>query len=376
MDLHTKPSATKTALDRATELAGRARELRKAQEEVQELTAREVQILAKAVAAFFETVALPEFTMALLPLSARHLRRVRHRILHRTIDTTATGTQIRALLLGRDGGLRLFSARSIDARELLMVLEPGRQAPAGVLRDVIDWSPTLRVAGFRPFEILDRLSQALDGVEQQIEEAAMRVRVQKEALMRGDIASLLPAATRQPVASPVSGDARAVGDAVATATSGDNVIVATPAYLFAPEPLPWETEEASVSSASVPNAHAVTDSTQRAANQGDTDVVAADAAPDPVPGDVAALAAVTDEAVGDAGDHTLATPSAADGTAPEAMMPATTPPDSPPVTDEPRAAGAAAPKPASRSRGVTLFRHLPEMRASAASRPAQKNTRR
>jgi hypothetical protein len=135
--------------------------------------------------------------------------------LHRTIDTTSTGTLIRALLLGRDGGLRLFSARSIDARELLMVLEPGRPTPAGVLRDVVDWTPTLRVAGFRPFEILDRLSQSLDAVEQQIEEAAARVRVQKDALMRGDIAALLPVASRQSVSTErVAPDATDNGSAV------------------------------------------------------------------------------------------------------------------------------------------------------------------
>ncbi len=182
------------ALARASALATRARELRRAQSEVQELTAREVQVLARTAASFFDTIPMAEFTTTLLPPSARGLRRIRHRILHRTIHNTETGTLIRVLLLGRDGTLRLFSARSADSRDLLLIMEPGRALPVGVMRDVVDWTPTLRVPGFRPFEILDRLSQSLDAVEEQIEYAEQRVQVQRAALESGDLTALLPVA--------------------------------------------------------------------------------------------------------------------------------------------------------------------------------------
>ncbi len=192
------------ALGRATALANRARELRRAQSEVQELTAREVQVLARTAAAFFDAIPLVEFTPTLLPQSARGLRRIRHRILHRTIHNTATGMLIRALLLGRDGALRLFSARSADSRDLLLIMEPGRTLPVGVVRDVVDWTPTLRVPGFRPFEILDKLSHSLDSVEEQISEAEARVQVQRAALTSGDLSALLPAPVDVPPRAALS----------------------------------------------------------------------------------------------------------------------------------------------------------------------------
>lgn len=182
------------ALARASALANRARDLRRAQSEVQELTAREVQVLARTAASFFDSIPLTEFTSTLMPHSARGLRRIRHRILHRTIHNNDAGMLIRALLLGRDGNLRLFSARSADARDLLLIMEPGRSLPVGVVRDVVDWTPTLRVPGFRPFEILDKLSHSLDAVEEQIADAEERVAVQKAALTSGDLSALLPPA--------------------------------------------------------------------------------------------------------------------------------------------------------------------------------------
>ncbi|MES3035904.1 MAG: hypothetical protein V4813_18015 [Gemmatimonadota bacterium] len=194
MDSDLTPSRS-DALARASALAARARELRKAQVEVQDLTAHEVQVLARTAASFFDSIPLPEFTTTLLPQSARNLRRIRHRILHRTIHTTVTGTLIRALLLGRDGVLRLFSARSADSRDLLLILEPGRTLPVSVMRDVVDWTPMLRVPGFRPFEILEKLSGSLDAVEEQIADAEHRVLVQKAALESGDLSALIPART-------------------------------------------------------------------------------------------------------------------------------------------------------------------------------------
>jgi hypothetical protein len=191
------------ALGRATALANRARALRRAQSEVQDLTSHEVRVLAHTAASFFESIQMPEFTSTLLPQSARGLRRIRHRLLHRTIHNTETGTLIRALLLGRDGILRLFTARSADSRDLLLILEPGRSLPVGVMREVVDWTPTLRIPGFRPFEILDRLSHSLDAVEEQIGEAEQRVQVQKAALTSGDLSALLaaPATSKAMLAS-------------------------------------------------------------------------------------------------------------------------------------------------------------------------------
>ncbi len=207
------------ALARATALANRARELRRAQSEVQELTAREVQVLARTAAAFFDSIPLVEFMTTLLPPSARGLRRIRHRILHRTIHSTAMGTLIRALLLGRDGNLRLFSARSADSRDLLLIMEPGRALPVGVMRDVVDWTPTLRVPGFRPFEILDRLSQSLDTVEEQIEYAEHRVQVQRAALESGDLSALLPGAVTAAVTAILPAGTLLPGAASAAVTA-------------------------------------------------------------------------------------------------------------------------------------------------------------
>jgi len=186
------PTSRPDALARATALANRARELRRAQVEVQDLTSREVQVMARTAASFFDAIPLPEFTSSLLPLAARQLRRMRHRILHRTVHTTASGTMIHAMLLGRDGVLRLFSARTADSRDLLLSLEPGRPLPPSVIRDVVVWTPTLRVAGFRPFEILEKLSGSLDAVEEQIADAEEKVQVQKQALTTGDLTALLP----------------------------------------------------------------------------------------------------------------------------------------------------------------------------------------
>lgn len=188
------PTSSRTdALARAAVLARRARELRRMQVEVQKLTAHEVEVLARTAASFFDAIPLPEFTTKLLPQSERGLRRIRHRILHRTINTTATGTLIRALLLGSDGALRLFSARSAVSRELLLILEPGRALPAGVVREVVDWTPMLRVPQFRPFEILEKISRSLDAVEEQIADAEARVNVQLAALVSGDLSALMPA---------------------------------------------------------------------------------------------------------------------------------------------------------------------------------------
>jgi hypothetical protein len=194
----TTPTVRSDALTRASALASRSRDLRRAQVEVQDLTAREVQVMARTAASFFDAIPLSEFNTSLLPTSARLLRRMRHRILHRTVHTTATTTTIHAMLLGRDGVLRLFSARTADSRDLLLSLEPRRGLPPTVVRDVVEWEPTLRVTGFRPFEVLERLSGSLDAVEQQITDAEVKVHLQKEALVSGDLKALLPVRAENP----------------------------------------------------------------------------------------------------------------------------------------------------------------------------------
>lgn len=238
MDSDFTPSRS-DALARASALATRARELRKAQVEVQDLTAHEVQVLARTAASFFDSIPLPEFTTTLLPQSARNLRRIRHRILHRTIHTTVTGTLIRALLLGRDGALRLFSARSADSRDLLLILEPGRTLPVSVMRDVVDWTPMLRVPGFRPFEILEKLSGSLDAVEEQIADAEHRVLVQKAALESGDLSALIPV---RDAGAPTDGAATALSPgpaaAAVTPTRTPTPVVVTPSRSVAPPPTP------------------------------------------------------------------------------------------------------------------------------------------
>lgn len=189
------PDSTTASTDasaRAAALAARAEGLRRAQVEVQELTVREVGVMAKTAAQFFDTLPLVELTPSLMPHTVNRLHRIRHRIVQRTIEETETGMVIRALLLGKDGALRLFTARSADSRDLLQILEPGRVVPAGVTRDVVAWSPLLRVDGFRPFEILDRLSGSLDVVEEQLAAAEERVQVQKAALVSGNIKALMP----------------------------------------------------------------------------------------------------------------------------------------------------------------------------------------
>ncbi len=179
---------------RATSLVTRARRLRGAQAEVQEMTAHEVQVMARTAASFFEAMPLTEFSPTLFPPTARTVRRIRHRILHHSVQETDESVLVRALLLGRDGVLRLFTARSSETADLIALLEPGRMAGGGVLRDVVEWSPAMRVPGFRPFEILDKLSTSLDVVDEQLTVAEERVQVQKAALASGNLAALLPGA--------------------------------------------------------------------------------------------------------------------------------------------------------------------------------------
>jgi hypothetical protein len=186
------PSIRPDASARAAALATRSHELRRAQEAVQNLTAHEVRVLARTASSFFDALPLMEFTPALFPPSARALRRIRHRILHRIVRNSSEGTLIRVLLLGREGTLRVFTARSVDSRDLLLILEPSITLPATVVREVVEWDLTMRIPGFWPFDILAKLSGSLDVVEEQLAYAEERVRVQHDALVQGNLAVLLP----------------------------------------------------------------------------------------------------------------------------------------------------------------------------------------
>lgn len=180
------PSARSGASARAAALTARARALGAAQAEVHSLTMTEVDALAHAAANFFDTLPLPEFSGTLLPASARGARRMRHKVLHQAMVADENGATLRALLLGRDAQLRMFSARSSVARDFMSAIEPGQGFMAGINRDVAEWTPRMRIAEFRPADVLDRLSAALDEVEQRLAIAERRIAAQRTALADGN----------------------------------------------------------------------------------------------------------------------------------------------------------------------------------------------
>ncbi|MCU0625696.1 MAG: hypothetical protein MUF21_04295 [Gemmatimonadaceae bacterium] len=197
-------SARSGAAARAAALTARARALGVAQAEVHSLTMREIAALAAAAVRFFDTLPLAEFSGSLLPASARSARRLRHKVLHQSMVADETGATLRALLLGRDAQLRLFTARSTVARDFLTALEPRASALAGINRDVAEWSPRTRQPEFRAADVIDRLTVALDDVERRLHHAERRVAAQREALATGDMSrireSLGPATTAKPAA--------------------------------------------------------------------------------------------------------------------------------------------------------------------------------
>jgi hypothetical protein len=202
--------SSKAALARASQLAVRARELRRAQADVQELTLREVDTLARTAASFFDILPHTVFSNALMPVTARGARRVRHRILHRVFEATDRSVVLRVMLLGKDGVLRVFTARASSSADLMASLDPGRLAPTSVLREIEEWTPALRVADFRPLEVLDHLAQSLDVVESVIARAEAKVHVQKDALERGDLGALRQSARTNRAQKPVPDPAPAL----------------------------------------------------------------------------------------------------------------------------------------------------------------------
>jgi hypothetical protein len=228
--MSSEPSAGRSdAAARAVLLAARAKELRRAQQDILEKTSRELTSLAHAAALFFATLPLMEFSPALFPQTARAERRIRHRVLHRTVSQDESGMSIRALLLGRDAMLRMFIARSPLVRDLLAVNEPGTPIPPSVRRSVEVWTPSMRVPEFQPFDILDRLWQVLDSVERSIAHAEARVALQAAALDSGDPTSLR--AISAPVASVVT-----TAPLVSPSMASDSVVtpVAAPVLISPP----------------------------------------------------------------------------------------------------------------------------------------------
>ncbi len=169
------------AAARAAALHARARVLGAAQAQVHALAMEEVATLAGAAAHFFDALALPEFSGSLLPSTARSARRMRQ-VMH----TTEGGATLRALLLGRDAQLRLFTARSATARDFVAATEPGGTSMIGVSRDIDDWTTRYAVPDFRTADVLARLSSALDDVERRLAAAERRIAMQRRALLGGD----------------------------------------------------------------------------------------------------------------------------------------------------------------------------------------------
>lgn len=199
---HAVSSARSGASARAAALTARARALGAAQAEVHSLTMTEIDALARAAANFFDALPLAEFSGTLLPASARGARRIRHKVLHQAMVADENGATLRALLLGRDAQLRMFSARSSVARDFMSAMEPGQGFMAGINRDVSEWTPRLRIPEFRPADILDRLSAALDEIEQRLAIAERRIAAQRDALAQGDLDRIRDSLGTSPVANP------------------------------------------------------------------------------------------------------------------------------------------------------------------------------
>jgi hypothetical protein len=211
-------SAHNDAAARAASLSARAKDLQRAQAEVMDATVRQLRTLAQSAAVFFDRLPLMEFTPVLFPQNAWAIRRLRHRVLHRTVREDSSGMAIRALLLGRDGAMRMFIAQSAHADDLVAAMEPGVAIPLSVKRSVEAWTPTLRAAEFQPFDMLDKLWQTLDDVERQIAAAEQRVSAQRAALESGDRSALkAPPVTNQ--AATFQADTRNIVERIAVTSS-------------------------------------------------------------------------------------------------------------------------------------------------------------
>ena len=167
---------TQSLLRRAAALSARAGALQRAQAQYEGQVARQVTAVARSAARFFDQLGLPDFPATSLPPHARYVRNVRQKTL--CYQATADGdTAIyRAVLLGSDGRLRLYSARSpLEA--------PPGGAQAAVYRDVTDWSAQRAVEGLSVTDVMAALDAAMDVVEQHVAEEEERLNAASVALV-------------------------------------------------------------------------------------------------------------------------------------------------------------------------------------------------
>jgi hypothetical protein len=151
---------SQSLLRRASVLSARAGALERSQAQYEGQVARQVSAIARSAARLFDQLGLPDFANVSLPAHARYARNVRQKTLCYLANADADTAVYRAVLLGSDGRLRLYTARSPLASL------PG--APAAVYRDVVDWSAQRAVPGLTVTDVMAALDAALDNVEQHV----------------------------------------------------------------------------------------------------------------------------------------------------------------------------------------------------------------
>ena len=131
--------------------------------------------VARSAARFFEQLGLPDFPATSLPPHARYVRNVRQKTLCYQATSDGDSAVYRAVLLGSDGRLRLYSARSpLEAA--------AGGAASAVYRDVSDWSAQRAVEGLSVNDVLAALDAAMDVVERHVAEEEDRLSAANVAL--------------------------------------------------------------------------------------------------------------------------------------------------------------------------------------------------
>jgi hypothetical protein len=190
---------SQSLLRRASALSARAGALERSQAQYEGQVARQVVAVARSAARFFDQLGLPDFANVSLPAHARYARNVRQKTLCYLANADADTAVYRAVLLGSDGRLRLYTARSpLEA--------PPGSAPA-VYRDVIDWTAQRAVPGLSVTDVMAALDAALDTVERHVQAEEQRLAQANAALTtRPERADQLGTAGRSPAARDDGGD--------------------------------------------------------------------------------------------------------------------------------------------------------------------------
>jgi hypothetical protein len=170
-----RSAQTQTLLRRAAALSVRAGALQRAQAQYEGQVARQVTAVARSAARFFDQLGLPDFPAASLPPHARYVRNVRQKTLCYQATSVGDTAIYRAVLLGSDGRLRLYSARS-------PLESQGGGAASTVYRDVSDWSAQRAVEGLSVNDVLASLDAAMDVVERHVAEEEERLSAANSAL--------------------------------------------------------------------------------------------------------------------------------------------------------------------------------------------------